>query len=517
MTLEVCYRNIMPAFLSRLFFRYAVICIVVIALAAYSSVPAVRRLAARGWGRYQSPAPPGPEEAQVRRLLLSNEPVERRYAGLFEYFLDGFVRHATPGFARVQYGGIGSWSGYEVDGLEGFARTAPLLAAWIYSGRGTVVSGFADGRSRDLVAMLRAGILAGVDPRSGQYWGDIQDSDQRVVEAADIARVLWLTRASIWDKLADPQKRMIRAWLLAAARARTQHNNWMLFPVFVSVVLESLDSESMPPDLTTQAHLTFQDYRQYYLEAGWFFDRPRGVDFYNTWGIAYELFWIHTVDPTFEPDFIPAALEQSAHLTQYLVSPHGIPIMGRSICYRTAVPVPLLAATFLPSGQLPAGRALRGLDVVWRYFVAHDGLRDGALTQGYFTADPRLLDQYSGTGSCQWGLRSLVLAFMHPAGDGFWAAPQQPLPVEEADFRLALAKLGWTVEGRRAGGDITITIAKNPADVNTIEKYSWKMQAEEMLLRVPRRPENQRAKYGSRHYSSASPFPLNEGLATPPR
>jgi hypothetical protein len=50
------------------------------------------------------------------------------------------------------------------------------------------------------------------------------------------------------------------------------------------------------------------------------------------------------VDPAFEPDFIVTALRQSAELTQHLISPQGIPIMGRSICYRTAVAVPLLAA-----------------------------------------------------------------------------------------------------------------------------------------------------------------------------
>jgi len=41
--------------------------------------------------------------------------------------------------------------------------------------------------------MLRTGILHGVDPRSNEYWGAIGDYDQRIVEAADIARILWLT------------------------------------------------------------------------------------------------------------------------------------------------------------------------------------------------------------------------------------------------------------------------------------------------------------------------------------
>jgi hypothetical protein len=182
--------------------------------------------------------------------------------------------------------------------------------------------------------------------------------------------------------------------------------------------------------------------------------------------------------------------------------------MGRSICYRTAVPVPLIAATFLRPDKFPAGRALRGLDVVWRYFVAHNSLRDGALTQGYFEADPRWLDLYSGTGSCQWGLRSLVLAFMHPAGDEFWSATERPLPVEEADYRVELSKLGWTVEGRRKSGEITLTIAKNMHDVDTAEAYSWLSRAQDVFSSVPHRPDNYAIKYDSRHYSSAAPFPL---------
>jgi hypothetical protein len=151
---------------------------------------------------------------------------------------------------------------------------------------------------------------------------------------------------------------------------------------------------------------------------------------------------------------------------------------------------------------------MRGLDVVWRYFVANGSLRDGALTQGYFKADPRLLDRYSGSGSCHWGLRSLVLAFMHPAGDQFWSAPQEPLPVEESDYRLDLAKLGWMVEGRRASGEIIITIPQNYADVSTIDEYSWATRVKESFVRKPLRPGNHEVKYESRHYSSAAPFPF---------
>ena len=475
----------MPAIIARHSFRYALGCVAVAVCVA-------------GWSQYRAPAPVGPQEEAIRQLVLGDAPIERRFAGLFEYFSSGFVRHAAPGYARVQFRGEHSFNGHSVDGLEGFARTGSLLAAWVYSGR--------EG-SGEWVEMLRAGILQGVDPHSSEYWGDIKDYDQRIVEAADIARILWLTRTRIWNALNAEQRQMIRTWLLPATTKHTPLNNWMLFSVVVGVVLANLEDRDAA-GLLARAHALFADYRQFHLDQGWFYDRPRGVDFYNTWGIAYELFWIHAVDPAFEPDFIAEALLKSAQLTQYLISPQGIPIMGRSICYRTAVPVPLIAATFLGPGKFPAGRAVRGLDVVWRHFVRHGSLRGGTLTQGYFAADPRFLDLYSGTGSCAWGLRSLVLAFMHPAGDEFWTAAEQPLPVEESDYRLELSKLGWIVEGRRDSGEIRITIVKNLRDVTTAEEYSWLDRAQDVFSRVPHRPENYAIKYGSRHYSSASPFPL---------
>jgi hypothetical protein len=447
---------------------------------------------------YRTPAPAGVTENSVRQLVLSSAPVERRYTGLFKYFADGFVRHASPGYSRVQFAGARSFNGYSNDGLEGFARTGTLLAAWVHTRR--------EGSDR-FAEILREGILGGVDPHSDRYWGDIHDYDQRIVEAADVARILWLTRASIWDSLKSDQKQMVSAWLRAATTKHTPLNNWILFPVVISLTLVSLNGETSP-ELVSRAHAKVAAYRRFALDRGWFYDPPHGVDFYNAWGIAFDLFWIHTLDPAFEPEFIERALGDSAELTQHLISPQGLPIMGRSVCYRTAVPAPLIAATFLESGRFPAGRALRGLDVVWRYFVTHDSLRDGTLTQGYFGTDLRFLDRYSGTGSCGWGLRSLVLAFMHPAGDEFWSAAEQPLPVEEGDYHLELPKLGWTVDGRRAGGEITLTLEKNLHDVHSVEAYPWLSRALDLFSGSPHRPENYAIKYDSQHYASAAPFPL---------
>jgi hypothetical protein len=438
--------------------------------------------------------------------FLRDAPADRRYRGLFLYFAHGFVQHLTPGLGRVQYCGAGSVNGLAVNGLEGFARTAPLLAAWLYSGREQSPLDPVDGRRIDLVAVLKSGILSGVDPRSRDYWGDIVDNDQRIVEAADIARTLWLTRASIWDQLSEAERLDITRWLLPATKAATPQDNWILFPIIVDLVLIKLNAPTHDRDLLTIAHLKFAEYRRFYLESGWFVDGSNGADFYNAWGITYDLFWLNQIDSGFEKDFIAGAIRSSAALTEHLISPRGIPIMGRSICYRTAVPVPVLAAGFLDPPDSAPGPALRALDAVWRYFIGHEAIRDGALTQGYFGSDLRFLDEYSGGGSCQWGLRSLVLAYMHGAREHFWTDPPDLLPVELADYRLEYPKIGWRIAGRADSGEITVEILKNSERLNRPNPYTLFDKIREAILRRPFRPGNRKAEYDSRFYSSAEPF-----------
>jgi hypothetical protein len=128
-------------------------------------------------------------------------------------------------------------------------------------------------------------------------------------------------------------------------------------------------------------------------------------------------------------------LTQSALLTAHLIGLRGVPILGRSVIYRTAVPVPLLAESIADPSAATCGRARPALDAVWRYFIAHGCLRNGTLTQGYFDSDPRLVERYMGPGSSHWGLRSLVLAYMHAPGSEFWTSADEPL---KADSRIGI-------------------------------------------------------------------------------
>jgi hypothetical protein len=227
--------------------------------------------------------------------------------------------------------------------------------------------------------------------------------------------------------------------------------------------------------------------------------------------MSYELLWIALIDPGFDRDFIRSALRQSADLTAHLIAPDGVPLMGRSVCYRTAVAVPLLAQQLLENQEqdaatVGAGLARRALDRIWRHFIAHGALQDGALTQGYYRADLRFVDYYTGAGSCHWGLRSLVLALMQPPDAAFWRVPEQPLPVERGDYRLVYGNLGWIVSGDHASGRVAIEIPANAGNAPQVLPYSTWRRWLEPLFQRPFRPANEAVQYRRPVYSSDAPL-----------
>jgi hypothetical protein len=492
--------------MSKLVSRRIVVGVVVLLLLLYAAV--LKHYSARGWGHYvpASSQEGAPETAVKAEFLSQSTADEQRYDALFRYFLSGAVRYTDQTGSRVHYPGVAAASGYDNTGLEGFVRTGNLLAAWIASGRSPIVTDAASGKSIDLAAYLQRGILAGTDPASHGYWGRFRSFDPRIVETGDVARILWMTRAQIWQQLGQKQRTQVAAWLRQVDGLQTPENVWLLFPVTVDVVLHSLGDAGPAGATDPASNANYLRFKQNYLGNGWFSDPPLSVDFYNTWGMPYELYWIASIDPKFDSDFIRSAIRQSADVTLHLIGTNGIPIMGRSICYRTAVSVPILAENLLDDQALDPGLARHAMDVVWRHFIAHGVLQDGALTQGYYRTDLRFLDYYSGPGSCHWGLRSLVLAYLHPPGSDFWQSKPQPLPVEQADYRLVYDKLGWIVSGRQQDGSVTIEIPANAGNAPATRPYEWWRGWLEQVFRRPFRPSNEEVEYRRPVYSSAKPI-----------
>lgn len=442
-------------------------------------------------------------EKELDSFKSDRAPDSASYDDLFRYFLEGFEIYRSKQGAITYYEGLPSRHGSRADALEGFSRSAPMWGAWVKSGRPHAIR-LLNGSTVDLVNEFRQGLLAGTDPAGDEYWGDVSDLDQRIVEASDIALSVWLFRETVWDTLSSDQKAQVGRWLKQSEVHRVSDNNWHLFPVFIGAVLTSL---GVPND-RNRVEENYARFKEFYRGDGWFSDGPgRTYDYYNAWAIQYQLYWLQQVDPEWDRGFIGGARRQFLATYPYLIGPNGFPVMGRSICYRMAAPAPLIIGEQTDPDEVPPSEARRALDATWSYFVKRGAVEHGNVSQGYCGSDPRILDNYSGPASCLWALRSLIVAYYMPPDSTFWTASHGYLPVERSSYEIHVPTIGWTITGNKESGTIVL---KKPGEAAGSEipmsEYGAVRQLATAFLWRPFRPDNSRAKYDLDSYSSAAPF-----------
>jgi len=444
----------------------------------------------------------------LKEIFLNTSLQEHeRYFELFSCLVAGFLFYKAPDGAHVYYPGASSTHGAGIDAMEGFCRILPMISAWICSGRSSVIQDF-DGQEVDLMAVAKEGLLAGTDPESKGFWGYIRDHDQRIVEAADVALSVWLLREHLWPQLSAAEREKISTWLLSINGKVFADCNWHLFPVMVNEVLAAL---GCPGDQALSL-VHYAKVKSYYRGDGWFSDGPNGpYDYYNAWGFHYALYWINLINPKLDPDFIDSSLNDFVRSYKYFFSTDGIPMLGRSICYRMAAPAPLVAAATKEMDSISPGMARRALDCVWSYFIRKGAVHRGTITQGYWQEDISLLDDYSGPGSSLWATRSLTLAFYNPPHAGFWTAPLEMLPIEQGDYQVSIPEIQWEVRG----GELTREVRITKLDKSGIfhKKEEPPIAFHKFLVSVlglPYRSPSDYAYNELRVYSSLCPFWLAE-------
>lgn len=438
------------------------------------------------------------------RAFLADVPLSpSAYEDLVRYFVAGFLRYRSASGALARYPGHPSGNGALCDGIEGYARFVPLVGAWLHAGRDRRLF-LHGGTGVDLVGLIAAGLDAGTDPSSPDYWGPIGDYDQRIVEAGDIALAIWLARDSVWRELPAATRRRVVQWLLGVNGRKTWDNNWHLFVVLVNAALAGL-GEAHDAEEIRHRHERFKGF---YRGNGWFSDGLGDTfDYYNAWGIHYPLNWVRAMDPGFDAGFLADASRQFVSGYRHFFGPCGFPMMGRSACYRLAAPVPLIQAAALGDGGVTIGEARRALDLTWRWFIRRRALHRGTCTQGYGKSDPRILDNYSGPASPLWSLRSLTAALAQPDTAAFWQSSGDPLPVERGDFEYTIPATGWRVEGMHSQQDVRLHIPNGLPDAATeLQPYSSHRRLRDLLEGAVSRPENTPAKYRRAVYGSREPF-----------
>lgn len=385
----------------------------------------MRHLAMAGSGREPLPA----------ALLAPDRPALALADGLTAHLWSCHPRRLDAHGTLAYYPGAPSIYGARNDAIEGVTRLAPLWAAY------AAWSGADPGRAAAMNAHLGRVLVAGCDPDSPGYWGDIEDHSTLICEGADVALAVWLGRDSFWRALEPRDRTRVTRWLRQAVGRRTVDNNWHLFVILIDAVLSVLvDGHEFSSGNLLDRIDSFR------VANGCFLDGPNGkVDFYNAWGFHYAIFWLGEIRPDVLPAHWSGLLGEFVDWYQYLFTPTGTPLFGRSLCYRFATPGPLISAALRAPEVVDAATAASAFAANTRHFVRAGGLVDGRFTQGVFGDDLRWLDAYSGPASAFWGTRSMVL-FWYAGSTIDWArVNESALPATRFGVNVHLTALHATL------------------------------------------------------------------------
>lgn len=323
--------------------------------------------------------------------------------------------------------------------LEGFARPLWVVPDLLHllTDPATLKSGFDTDLKRAGLETWLSGLAAGVDPKSPEYWGDLFDIDQRMVEMESIAYAL-LLHPRLFVPTDPTTKSNLINWLNGINTHAMPRNNWLWFRVLVNAALvKSLDVPLT--DVKGYIDAAFEILDSFYLEDGWSSDGTWGedrrqADYYSgSFAIQFAQLLFVRLYPEYDiartERYVQQAKTFGARYWRYF-APNGAAIpFGRSLTYRFAFAA-FWSAAACAEIELPPpvdnigvlkGLVLRHL----RWWAAQDDMfnTDGSLSIGYTYPNMYMCEEYNSPQSVFWCLKSLLVLGLDEK-HAFWTAEE---------------------------------------------------------------------------------------------
>lgn len=205
-------------------------------------------------------------------------------------------RYTSPGYSRVRIP-ITSGTLYDETAaqLEGFSRPLWIIGSLLMGGQ----------QDEALIANFITGLTNGLDPEHAEYWGDITDMDQRMVETETISfALLGSPRNLLWDRLSLETRSNIARWFSQLNGKQLPRVNWLWFRVFTNLVLVKL-CEIETPEILLQMKNDLDELDTFHLGNGWSSDgKWRGSELDDCeWQLFQETGKVHSIKPDRCVDF----------------------------------------------------------------------------------------------------------------------------------------------------------------------------------------------------------------------
>lgn len=334
-------------------------------------------------------------------------------------------QYYSEGNAWLHVGNTGVHYGEKAARMEGFARVL-----W---GLGPLWAADSPGLSQDLKDEAEEwkkryleGIIHGTDPKHPEYWGDLADYDQKMVEMAALAVAVSLSPKTLWEPLDEEQKERFRYWMDQINHHKVHPNNWRFFRILVNMMFW-ITGCPWPRERIEEDRAVIEGC---YEGDGWYHDGNTGqLDYYIAFAIHFYGLLYAKLMKKADPEYSCVLRERGRKFAgdfMYWFDTEGREIpYGRSLTYRFAHGAFFSAAAFAEVDGIDYGilrhLAAGNLEHWIRRPIFDNG---GVLSIGYGYPNPFMSERYNGPGSPYWGLKTffmLALGEDHP----FWTAPDQ--------------------------------------------------------------------------------------------
>ncbi|PGH14932.1 hypothetical protein AJ80_05745 [Polytolypa hystricis UAMH7299] len=302
--------------------------------------------------------------------------------------------------------------------LEGYARPLWAVATLLAS------DGARDHETLQFTQPWVDGIVNGTDPSHPEFWGEIGDMDQRIVEAEIIAYALLTTPDRFYHSLPATARGNVMVWLRGMNGKAMSATNWRWLRVMSNLALVKVCGvpyEEVKGEMQADLHLV----DSFYVGEGWSADGPwrtreeeehEETEFKNSMdnldagmgGLLFSqlLYVMHAVDIDAE------RVELYKQRARYF----GTEFWRYFDEDGAAIPFGVVK-----------GLLLRHL----RWWAAHSDdifYPDGAMNIGYLYPNMYMSEDYNSPQSVYWCLKTLVIAAL-PETDEFWACEELPQPL----------------------------------------------------------------------------------------
>lgn len=337
------------------------------------------------------------------------------YFKLFWKVNEPLTHYFSTGNARICVGHNDVAYGHKIAGVEGFARF--LWGA-----------GPADNRlDKDIISRIVEGVLHGTDPLDAEYWGNIGNADQRMVEMPAIAFALIHHDHLLWRHFSKPEQDQIFKWFNQINKYDAPDGNWQFFRVIVNLIFDQLGYK-----LNTEKQIeSITKIERCYRSNGWYQDSSRGREDYYTafafhyYGLLYS--FLAPDDP--QSHVFRQRAAAFAHQFIHFFADEGANVpFGRSMIYRYAAVAFWSAVVFAKLDGIDMGVVKGIINRNLRWWFKRPILSDaGLLSLGYTYPQLSMTEPYNSNQSPYWSNKIFLLLALSD-DDPYWQLKEKPLP-----------------------------------------------------------------------------------------